>query len=254
METIYYELKTRSSLIVSPRASLAFYRELGQFDTPKGDPNFLKNQESLGVIYPFYQYGLYEAYHPDTAQYYLPGSSIKGALCQGTAGAGNLMADDIPVPKEFITLRSIYKAQYLDDASKHPTFGAFFDHVAVEMIKAGSPLKGSFNHDNSEAVRALLKSANRATRRKIGQMRAYLNTLIKKGVSNETLREVLNEAANGLTDLEKNKNVLLLGGYKGLLHSIEVKGFPLETAGAVYLDPETNLPHGLAEIELKEQP
>ena len=253
METIYYELTTLSSLIVSPRASLAFYKDFDQFSLKdvEGHSDCVKT-EKLKVIYPFYQYGLYESYSPDTADYYLPGSSIKGALCQETANPVKLMVDDVPIPREYIILRNIQKAQYLEEPQK-AFFDVFFDHVAVEMVKADSPLEGSFNYHNIEAARELLKSANNAAKAKIGQMREYLSCLIKKEYPAQ-LKERLTKAADKLAEQLNDDQVLLLGGYKGLLHSMELKESPGEMAGAVYLDKETNLPHGLIKMELKERP
>lgn len=257
METIYYELTTLSSLIVSPRTSLAFYKDLDQFSLKdvEGHSDCVKT-EKLKVIYPFYQYGLYESYSPDTAEYYLPGSSIKGALCQGTANPGKLMVDDVPIPRKYgrshIVLRNIQKAQYLEEPQK-AFFDVFFDHVAVEMVKADSTLEGSFNYDNIGAARELLKSANNAAKAKIGQMREYLSCLIKKEYPAQ-LKERLTKAADKLAKQLDDDQVLLLGGYKGLLHSMELKESPGEMAGAVYLDKETNLPHGLIKIQLNERP
>ena len=51
--------------------------------------------------------------------------------------------------------------------------------------------------------------------------------------------------------LEKEKtDIFLLGGYKGLLHSLEFEGDAPNNKGAIFLDTEKNLPHGLVEVKL----
>ena len=57
-----------------------------------------------------------------------------------------------------------------------------------------------------------------------------------------------------LEPLIQDNEVILLGGYKGLLHSMERGVSPLENNenGAIFLDPETYLPHGLARIKILE--
>ena len=91
METIAYQLTTCSGLIVSPRSALAFYRDLDEFSLEKVEDSEYLAKSRLKVIYPFYQYGIYTAYNPEGAAYYLPGSSVKGALCRGTSVEGGLM-------------------------------------------------------------------------------------------------------------------------------------------------------------------
>ena len=67
----------------SPRSGQALYKEIDEFclspyvkipDTKDDEKHEVK------VVYPFYQYGEYEKYDPEHANYYLPGSSVKGAL------------------------------------------------------------------------------------------------------------------------------------------------------------------------------
>lgn len=250
METISYQLTTKSSLIISPRDSLAFYKELKEFSPQqvKDDSNYLMVNK-LKVIYPFYQYGMYTQYNPDSAEYYLPGSSVKGALCQGSAASTTLMVDDIEIPNEDIVLRNLYKVQYLND-DKNACFKPFFDHVGVEMVRAGASLEGEFNLDGTEQAKTLLTAANELTRIKMRQMKEYLCEL-EKGDYRQGLSEYFRQTVEKLSSLLDDGNIFLLGGYKGLLHSMEVRGALLDTAGAVFLDPETGLPHGLVTIELQ---
>lgn len=249
METFNYKVTTKSSLILSPRASLAFYRDLDDFFLQKiNKESQWLNQEKLKVIYPFYQYGIYTEYNPVGAEYYIPGSSVKGALKQGLSVVSRFMVDDIPIPNEAIVLRNLYKAQYLDD-DKSACFDVFFENVGIEMIQAEKSFTGSFNCDDTVNVTDLLSEANKSTRIRIGQMTDYLNKL-KDNHYADDLTVCLQKAVDCLSSFLENKNIFLLGGYKGLLHSMEVKVPALENAGAVFLDPETMLPHGLVELEL----
>lgn len=259
MEKLAYKLKTLSSLIVSPRANVAFYRELDEFTLDKIKENSLDDgkgnkitllKDKLKIIYPFYQYGEYVAYAPDNAAYYLPGSSVKGALLQGDSVTGSFMADDVLISNEHIVLRNLYKAQYLKDEKKERAcFGVFFENIGVEMIKAKVELKGEFYLSGKAAAKTLLEAANESTKVKIQQMLGYLGELKTRGYSKEVLCN-FSELSGRLSDLLKTNDTFLLGGYKGLLHTMKVESSPLENSGAVFLDPETMLPHGLVKIEL----
>ena len=85
MKKITYTMKLLSSLIVSPRSGQALYKEIDEFClSPYVKIPDTKDDEKheVRVVYPFYQYGEYERYDPEHANYYLPGSSVKGALLQ----------------------------------------------------------------------------------------------------------------------------------------------------------------------------
>ena len=128
MKKITYTMKLLSSLIVSPRSGQALYKEIDEFClSPYVKIPDTKDDEKheVRVVYPFYQYGEYERYDPEHANYYLPGSSVKGALLQHKRKGFKLMADDVPVPNLSIVLRSLWKAQYLDDVGK-AGFALFF--------------------------------------------------------------------------------------------------------------------------------
>lgn len=254
METISYQLTTRSSLIVSPRSDLAFYADLEQFSSDKieADSDYLK-KERLKVIYPFYQYGSYETYNPNDAVYYLPGSSIKGALNPETAVARNVMVDDILISNNHMVLRNIYKVQYLDDTEK-ASFDVFFDHVGVEMVKVDVTLEGEFRVSDCRLMEKILEDANKSARIRMGQMKEYLSWLVDREYNKDKLRETLQEAIHNLSPLLEQKNIFLLGGYKGLLHAMLPTDLDqvIESMGsAVYLDKQTMLPYGLVTIELK---
>lgn len=254
MKKFTYRLTALSSIIVSPRGSAAWYEDLGDFSRSgiKDDSNYLAKNK-LKVIFPFYQYGEYNAYDPDSAEYYVPGTSVKGALCGGRSVYGGCMADDIPVDKSHIVLRNLYKAQYLNKEGKSACFKEFFENVGMEMIKASTELSGDIYLDD-EMPEELLKAANKLTRVKMKQMLEYLQKLRQENDAEE-LVDKFKQAAEGLADLVNEDNIFLIGGYKGLLLAIERKktieqnNSLTKTDGAIFLDPEKLLPHGLVKIE-----
>ena len=257
MEKFTYRLVTQSGLIVSPRANTAFYevlkKEVGNSSSweIKADSNYL-NKERLKVIYPFYQYGEYASYAPDSAEYYLPGSSIKGALLQGTRLApGSFMVDDVSVSKDSIVLRNLYKAQHIKkvEDEKKAFFDVYFENIGVEMIKAGVELKGEFYLKDREMADRCLQEANQRTRAKITQMLEYLKELQKRDFCDKLLKE-LQEAEDNLFPLSEASDIFLMGGYKGLILSMNPESISQEMSRAVFLDPETMLPHGLVKLEL----
>lgn len=254
MKKFIYRLRALSSIIVSPRGSAAWYEDLGDFSRSgvKDDSEYLAKNK-LKVIYPFYQYGEYKKYVPDCAEYYVPGTSVKGALCEGSSVYGNCMADDILVDKSHIVLRNLYKAQYLNEEGKSACFEVFFENVGVEMIKASTELSGDL-YLNGVMPEEFLNAANKLTKTKMKQMLEYLQKPRQENDA-EGLGAKFKQAADGLSALVNEDNVFLIGGYKGLLLSIERKNTIernsalLKTDGAIFLDRETLLPHGLVKIE-----
>ena len=69
-------------------------------------------------------------------------------------------------------------------------------------------------------------------------------------------KKELKQMLEKLYSLEKRKSIILIGGYKGLLHSILLKADRKtkkrhensEKGRGIFLDRETDLPHGLASI------
>ena len=92
MKEIKYEMQTLSSLILSPRSGQALYKDVDEFETASEVSN--NKGKEVNCIYPFYQYGEYEKYHPQDAEYYIPGSSVKGALLKDN-NRNILMAEDV---------------------------------------------------------------------------------------------------------------------------------------------------------------
>lgn len=248
MEKMEYKLTTVSSLIVSPRSNAAWYKDLEGFslEKVKGEENYLEKTK-LNIIYPFYQYGEYTEYNPENAEYYLPGSSVKGMLCQGTSSTGNLMVDDVPVCRESIVLRNLFKAQYMKDEQK-ACFGVFFENVGIEMIKADTELTGEIYIKDNESMKKLFSTANQSTKDKLTQMSGYLNECIQKSYSQE-LKNKFKKVIENISSLLNHNNLFLLGGYKGLLLSMKINAPKQKLDGAIFLDTETMLPHGLVRLK-----
>lgn len=71
----------------------------------------------------------------------------------------------------------------------------------------------------------------------------------------KTTINIFDDMNNNLSELFNCKdNIILLGGYKGLLHSIKLNkdygDFFKKINNSIFMDIETNLPHGLAKISL----
>ena len=259
MKKITYTMEFLSSAIVSPRAGQAFYYGIDTFCREPvlcpsdSDP---KGEKAVKVVYPFYQYGMYEKYHPDHAEYYLPGSSVKGALLQKNEKKIHIMADDIPVNREQIVLKNLVKAQYVDQYNE-ACFKPFFDNVGVEMLKAGSRLSGDLYLEDNTVFEEILEGANSATAEKICQMCGYLEKLTKNEYKDTTFKDKLKKLLENLYPLAKRKDIILVGGYKGLLHSILLEADRLdkkqrenrERGCGIFLDCEKKLPHGLVSMQ-----
>ena len=248
MKRIGYIMETLSSVIVSPRSGRAFYEVLGEFaETPQmGTYENPGESQKIKLIYPFYQYGEYTKYDPEHTDYYLPGSSIKGALLQGERSGKRLLVDDISVPRDCIVLRHLWKIQYLTEVKKE-IFDVFFDHIGVEMLKTKAELQGTLYLEDDAEFTDLLKKANEKTKRKMGQMAGYVRELIETR-QNKTVLEKLTAVKNNLQVLMERDDVILIGGYKGLLHSILLDHSEVERKGAIFIDNETLQPHGFVKI------
>lgn len=250
MEKIKYQLKTISSLVVSPRSNLAWYKELKEFNLDMIPDSIYLNKDRLKVIYPFYQYGEYKEWSR-SAKYYLPGSSLKGALCEKLTRRNNIMVDDIQIPNEYIVLRNLYKVQFLMDPEK-AELNNFFENVGVEMVEANTNLYGELYLKEAGDIIALINGANGSAKIKMGQMVKYLTMLFNENYKDD-LKIKLHKTITRLESFIQDGDVILLGGFKGLLHSMEVESVtPLDMNenGAIFIDPETDLLHGLVRIQV----
>lgn len=250
MKKITYTMQLLSSLVVSPRAGMALYRGIDEFcEAPELELVDLASVKTrvVKVIYPFYQYGEYRKYDPKHARYYLPGSSIKGALQSKKAAVGSFMVDDVMIPNASISLRNLYKAQYLED-EQAAGFGAFFDNVGVEMIQDGTELQGELYLEDGVIFSDILKSANKDTKEKMNQMMQYLQMLLGRDYESDSLKNILDQAERGLACCLNKDDIILVGGYKGLLHSILIDHRMEELTGGLFIDFKTMLPHGIVRV------
>lgn len=263
MKKITYEMELLSSLIISPRAGQALYKGLDTFcSNPVLDKSLegvanVNTDNKIKVVYPFYQYGEYTKYDPEHAEYYIPGSSVKGALLQNENEKGKgirkgiaLMADDIPVDRKSIVLRNLMKVQYAEQKDK-AEFKPFFENVGIEMMRAGTELCGKLYLDDELEFAELIKTANEKSGRKMRQMCKYLQGLLNS--ENNEFTKLIHNVEKSLFSLSKEKDVILIGGYKGLLHSIILSTGQKsdEIRSGIYIDLEKNLPHGLVRIKCK---
>ena len=299
-----YTLTTKSYLALSPRASMAFYREI-HFDK---NITFGEEKRLYNTIYPFYQYGDYSMYDPGSADYYIPGSAIKGALCSGENSIKDeslkLMVDDIiltdrenendsETKTEVISLSKtqyfhdlLSTPKYKQDKSKIPKIADFFaETVGIEVIKKDIILKGSFLYDGDD-IEEFLKRVYERTSIKRKNYILQMDNLLKKlkEISTAKPKPVTNFAnihvAENLSDLKKiNEGIkntmchlktiknafeginmdkcIFLGGYKGLLRSLEttatdkIAAEKLMDQSAIFVDTE-ELPLGIVEFCLDE--
>jgi hypothetical protein len=273
MKKYNYSITTLSSLIVSPRGSNAFYSDLkglkGGFDNEKiqlreiENINEKKNPKSINIIFPFYQYGEYNEYVPETARYYLPGSTIKGAIKGGPSQryekkeSLSLMMDDILIDKDKIFLDHLYKIQKkqsdleLPEDKQEYELDIFFTNQAVEMVGMEEELKGELYTSDISLIENLLKKTNDTTRKKISQMLKQLDTRRGK----DKFNNYCNRIKQNLENLKESPNIILMGGYKGLRHSIILNNSLLqdtdkEIQSGIYIDMQAMLPNGLVKFEL----
>lgn len=248
-----FTLNPLSTIILSPREHSCFFNNNKERKKIKGQDGRIAYTDSIKFIYPFYQYGMYEEYDPSNAQYYIPGSSIKGAV-----GSSLISFDDIRLDRQSIFLRNLYKFQNIQTevTEEKPKLGIFFPKVAVEALDSGTELKGElFTGENPVTV---LQDVQQRNAEKIKQLLKQIDgVLLKyKGESQEIkekdilcmMKSNLEILLHGITLAEQKRYLIIFGGYKGLnLSGI----FSHEAAGAIYIDTENKLPHGLAWIRLE---
>ncbi len=268
MIEVEYKITIKSSLIISPRSDRAFYRDLDnsiEEKCIKDMNNKPFDYNKLKIIYPFYRYGIYDSYSPEKAEYYIPGTSVKGALTNPNAKRTNkdikLMVDDIKINNDMIVLRNLYKIQYINDPGKKTVLKPFFDNVGVEMVKGSQcngTLTGKLYTDRIKTVKGLLENANSVTKEKIEKMINYLNDINEKHNNTSTektddgndIQTVIDNLSNLIkNESDKSENLLFLGGYKGLINSICLNENK-KINSAVFIDCDTMLPHGLVSINL----
>ncbi|WP_088839373.1 RAMP superfamily CRISPR-associated protein [Listeria sp. ILCC792] len=236
-----FTLKVISPLILSPRSSEQFYVGIDYQSDEVDDVN---------IIYPFYRYGDYTEYKPEGIQYYIPGSSIKGALKSliSVENNENWLVDDILVEKEDIVVRTMEKFQKTgsQDALK---LNPFFQKIGVEMLEEGRSYTGRlFCSENW-----LLKLEQVM---QVGMRERFVNNITRingllKGADCEKL-EGLRDRLEKLIEVE---SIIFLGGYKGLMHSLENYSGKDEIESGIYvarkMEMEDFLIPGIVQLEFK---
>jgi hypothetical protein len=269
MQNINYKIRTLSSIVLSPRAGRAFFFDEKKVKTDAG--------KDVKIVYPFYQYGDYSEYAPEANRYYIPGSSLKGAICSELDSFDpirkKLFVEDILLENRDIVLRNLLKGQYLgenkntmlireNEEAKTAILGIFFPEIGIEMLKADTKLSGSILIEGD--FPHLLSKANVLSKRKISQMEKRIQNLyeeIKKARAEKNtprdnnqeetlLSEKLNVILENLKKIHEENFILMLGGYKGLLHSIVCEKQLPDPPGALYIDESKMLPYGIVQVEL----
>jgi hypothetical protein len=256
MRKYNYILKTLSALALSPRDHQGFYVAAGDFRVDDMQTHTDLDKDRVNIIYPFYQYGSYSRYDPKTAQYYIPGSSLKGAIRSNASrgGGSKLLVDDIAVDSGRLLLCNLYKLQNLSkESDKSIKLDIFFPNVAVEMLAADTDCRGELFSD--ESIYDSLREAQNKTKEKLNQLLGKINVIFADKRS-EGCTDLLEELSGNIKSIisaiehqHEKEFTLLMGGYKGLALS-GVFDNP-DFNSAVYLDVSKKLPHGLVHVILE---
>lgn len=239
MEKQTREFKTVSFVCLSPRESKAFYKKV-DFEEIKKE--WIKEEEEkekkemqgkINIIYPFYSYGEYDELYSDDLEYYIPGSSIKGAILNKEIKEKQfrVMVDDACIKKDSITLKRLKKFQYLIDRKEHKNkdearekgkYGVFFDNVGIQMLRPGESFKTELYFQGQESIEEVLNKVGQNTNMKLQNMVSYIDEILKEKIDDsDSVWERLKEEKESIDILLKSgKQLLFLGGYKGLIASI----------------------------------
>ena len=261
-----YKLSTLSSIVLSPRAQTGFYYNIDYDETSLGDN--LPKDKIPKLIYPFYQYGSYEKYNPKKARYYIPGSSIKGAMEQ--KGELKFLVDDIRVVNQDIRWQTLQKVQYIpkkgiiDEKRKAMKIDTFFPNTVVEYLVADKV----YSSDCWLPKEFMYEIENIKNRTEIKLQRAMdiIEKILRekefpKGSDSykaeKECRGLLKEMKNNISNLYYESNgskerefFLFLGGYKGLALA---QPFDINEIGesSIYIDLEKKLPYGLVKLSIE---
>jgi len=275
MRKYTYKLKTLSPLILSPRSSMAFYKDAlindcdeEYFKTTYIDDKEKEQEKSYKILYSFYRYGEYDLFNPSEAQYYIPGSSIKGALNLERKNKANsslsFFVDDITgFTGGNFEIISLKKSQYLEALSneenkKTPKITYFFDGtVGIEVMKKDVAFTGGIRFCG-EDINGMFEYATNQSHERLERYRKQVQCF-KNGnnLTNDEMGSIAShlDDPNGFDKIDKQldslldkNNLIFLGGYKGLIRSVscEVDNF----RSAIFVDNEY-LPFGIVEVDLE---
>ena len=244
------KLKSLSPIIISPREQFTWYKDL-DFTTESIKEKYYGKSENINQIYPFYRYGEYD--YLSKGEPYIPGSSIKGALKSVLYQLeGNF--DNIEVNEDSIEIISLYKIQNLkvenikDKNSKKQVSKInreiFMPNIAVEAVKP------QVNIEVKDMFLDYYILANNEFQKRLKILMEYI-----KKIEIDNSRRGQNKNNNlGLDkvkqEIEKlsHKKIFILGGYKGIINSLNDFKIGKEYESALYLDNITNLPYGIFEV------
>ena len=262
MKTYTYMLKTLSPIILSPRSSQAFYKDIDYMDSDQISSDY-------NIIYPFYRYGDYTNFDPKSAEYYIPGSSIKGALTfdlNDEITPLSFFVDDIRITEwGSFEVISLNKSQYFnlpDGKNAIPKIKEFFNGtVGFECLKAGIELSGEvlFVGDFSDFVKNSSIQAKARCQNDIARLERYIENLKIPGdyATNPDSQKAYDSVTAQICEIKchieklcKPDYIMLLGGYKGLIRALNAP--EKNTQGTIFATMENN-PFGFIEIsDIKE--
>ena len=292
------KITTISSLILSPRMEKALYKGVDYKNIKENIKNSnIVNIDNINIIYPFYSYEernlLPENEFLYAQEYYIPASSLKGALLSGIKNEddnsfrSSILFQDIKISNENIELKNLYKFQYLyqNDKKKNkdnkqktvykaPKFETFFPSVAIEMIGSGKKFEievlfrcdvsADFKNkleDSFESTKNKLNNYMEEIERRITNIESWikdrkLEDQVEKSKDNENYLEKLKKIKDNIQKLiqqiQNNKNIVFLGGYKGILGSLSELNQNNNVQNGFYIDEKTMLPYGLIELNIIE--
>lgn len=279
-------LKSITPLIFSNRMNDALYKGV-DFNKDEAEKDFIE-LVSANLVY---QFSCYEdrTLRPDKTfsyaeSYYIPASSIKGALCLKEEYR-NLKFKDIQVEKEKISLSVLKKFQYLyqnlDDIDKNNKdknarpkaikYTQYFPNIIVEMMKSGKCVSGEIvlRENDKMDYKSVVQQVDSITRNKLSeylkQMEIICNmeyfkelekTNCEHDFGNESGLLKFKEVGNSIKNLlKKDIKLAFVGGFKGLIGGLNNCDFEnnQEIRNGFYIDEQTMLPYGLVEFNITEK-
>ena len=262
------KFKTISPVILSPRMEKALYKGVDFKEIIMKDTK-IEKVENINIVYPFYSYDdrdlLSESNFSYSNEYYIPASSLKGALLgskkdeEENSFRSKLLFHDVKIRD--IKLKNLYKFQYLyekkynNETNKIPKYTVFFPGVAIEMLESKKEFESEILIKSSEITEEIfMKKLNEvfaSTKKKLDN---YLKeTKERIEYTQACVKEKLKEVENNIKQLDSNKNMIFLGGYKGILGSLSQSDLSQQNkepriTNGFYIDEETLLPYGLVEV------
>ena len=262
------KFKTISPVILSPRMEKALYKGVDFKEIIMKDTK-IEKVENINIVYPFYSYDdrdlLSESNFSYSNEYYIPASSLKGTLLgskkdeEENSFRSKLLFHEVKIRD--IKLKNLYKFQYLyekkynNETNKIPKYTVFFPGVAIEMLESKKEFESEILIKSSEITEEIfMKKLNEvfaSTKKKLDN---YLKeTKERIEYTQACVKEKLKEVENNIKQLDSNKNMIFLGGYKGILGSLSQSDLSQQNkepriTNGFYIDEETLLPYGLVEV------